>query len=181
VELGPEAFGAPLEQLDLNLHPLRSGDQALLYGARADLLEAWMAVFAQAGLELDGMEAAGLCCVRAAAAAQARWLLCAEPEQCWLVLLRDGVPRWQWPLPGPHHAAALGEDLGACLGYVRRLDPEALATPLALVAAAGAGLELSALLPELRSVVAAGVEPLDPLGDGTLGQLWGLALAEVEP
>lgn len=181
VELGPEAFGAPLEQLDLNLHPLRGGEEALLYGARADLLEAWMAVVAQAGLELDGLEAAGLCCVRAAAAAQARWLLCVEPEQCWLVLLRDGAPRWQWPLPGPHQAAALGEALGACRGYIQRVDPAVLATPLALVAAGGGGLELSALLPELRSVVTAGVEPLDPLGGGTLGLLWGLALTEMEP
>jgi hypothetical protein len=61
------------------------------------------------------------------------------------------------------------------------VDPAVLATPLALVAGAGCGLELSALLPELRSVIAAGVEPLDPLGGGTFGLLWGLALTEMEP
>jgi len=180
-ELGPEAFGVPLEQLDLNLHPLAGGGEALLYGARADLLEAWLAVCAQAGLELDGLEAAGLCCLRAAAAAQARWLLHAEAEQCWLLLLRKGAPRWQWPLPGGQRASALAEALAACCGYVRRLDATALETPLALVATAGGCPELDPLVAELHAVLPAGVEPLDPLGGGAMGLLWGLALPELEP
>ena len=180
-ELGPELCGAPLDQLDLNVHSLAGGEQALLYGARVDLLEAWMAVFDQAGLELDGLEAAGLCSVRAAATAQARWLLCAEPDQCWLVLLRDGAPRWQWPLPGPGQPTAVAQALEACLGYVQQLEASALASPLALVAAAACGGQLEPLLQQLGPALPAGLEPLDPLGGGAMGLLWGLALAEMEP
>jgi hypothetical protein len=64
---------------------------------------------------------------------------------------------------------------------VRRLDAEALDTPLPLVAAAGGCPDLDTLLAELHAVLPAGVEPLAPLGGGATGLLWGLALPELEP
>ena len=195
-DLGPEAFGAALEQLDLNLYPLEDAAQALLLGARTDLLEAWIAVFSQAGLVLDGLEAAGICCARAATAARGRLVLCVEPHQCWLLLLRDGMPRWQWPLPGPAQCSELMAALEPCLAYGARLDPSALASPLGLVAAGGCGASLEPLLAALQPVAAAGLQVLDPVASGdwllppdwtgavpsaSLGLLRGLAMAELRP
>ena len=195
-ELGPEAFGAALEHLDLSLYPLEGAAEALLMGARTDLLEAWIAVFAQAGLVLDGLEAAGICCARAATAAQASLVLCAEPQQCWLLLLRDGRPRWQWPLPGASQRSELMAALEPCVTYGGRLDRSALASTWGVVASAGCGASLEPLLAAVQSVAPAGVELIDPVVSGdwsssserpggvpsaSLGVLWGLAMAERRP
>jgi len=194
--LGPLAFGAPPEQMDLCLEPGEGGDEALLLATRTDLLEAWIAVFAQAGLCLDGLEAAGVCCLRAAAASRARVLLCAESEQCWLVLLRGGWPRWQWHLPAPSQPADLIAALVPALAYCGRQDPAAMAEPLLLVGSGACGADPQALLAALQGAAVAGVELLDPVGaggwrvlpqrplalpGGALGLLWGLAVAELVP
>ena len=195
-DLGPEAFGAALEQLDLSLYPLKGAAQALLLGARTELLEAWIAVVSQAGLVLDGLEAAGICCARAARAAQGCLVLCVEPHQCWLLLLRDGLPRWQWPLPAPAQRSDLLTALEPCLAYGARLDPSALASPLLLVASGGCGAALEPLLAALPPVAPAGLQLIDPVASGdwlwppdgpgavpsvSLGLLQGLALAELRP
>ena len=195
-DLGPQALGGGLEQLDLCLEPGEGVDEALLLAARADLLEAWIAVFAQAGLCLDGLEAAGVCCLRAAAASPARVLLCAEAEQCWLVLLGGGWPRWQWRLPGPSQPADLIEALGPALAYCGRQDPAVMAAPLLLVGSRACGADPQALVAALQGAAAAGVELVDPVGAGgwrvlphrplalpcgALGLLWGLAEAEPMP
>jgi hypothetical protein len=195
-ELGPEAFGAPLEQLDLGLYPCEGAAPALLVGARTDLLEDWIAVFAQAGLVLDGLEAAAICCARAAAAAGFRLVLCAETHQSWLLLVHEGLPRWQCPLPGLGQDADLSAALEPCVTHVRRLDRTALASPWGLMASGGCGSSLKPLLTVLQSAASAGVELIDPVvrGDWSwpsdrpgllpssrLGLLWGLGMTELGP
>lgn len=195
-DLGAEAFGAPLDQLDLCVHPLEGKREALLLGARTDLLEAWIDVLAQAGLALDGLEAAGVCCARVATGAQVPLVLFAEADQCWLLLLSHGVPRWQWRLPGPAQLPDLAAELELALAYARHQDPAVGMSPLGLVLSGACVEQREALLPALEGVASAGVLPIDPVTAGAwsapaatalngptdrLGLLWGLAMAELTP
>ena len=198
------ALDWPLEQLDLQLLPLADPDSALLLAAPLALLEAWISVFAQAGLGLDGLEAAGVCGLRALADPSDRLLLLCEAGQSWLLCLQAGEPQWQWPLPPLAQPAALLEALEPCLAHWQRRVPELRARPLqvlgtAATTAAAADDDHDALLAlqaQLQTRGPGGAALVDPLAQSwlqpmlegrgcppgaALALLWGLAAAELQP
>ena len=149
----------------------------------AALLEDWIDVFADAGLGLDALEAAPVCALRGVGL-QSGWLLGLEPEQSWLLRLEQGAPTWQWRLPPPAEPGALQVELDQCLSYWHSRVPRQ--SSIAVVAAA-------ALPASCVEALRGELEWMDPLAAGalengladppalSLGLLWGLAAAEVQP
>ena len=149
----------------------------------AALLEDWIDVFADAGLGLDALEAAPVCALRGVGL-QSGWLLGLEPEQSWLLRLEQGAPTWQWRLPPPAEPGALQAELDQCLSYWHSRAPR----PSSIAVVAAAALPASCV-----EVLRGELEWMDPLAAGalengledppalSLGLLWGLAAAEVQP
>lgn len=114
-----DELGLPwsLQDADVLLDPLLAEPpRSLLVAAQRSLLEAWIEVFSQAGVALDGLEALPICLWRAVAVKpQLAWqgregclaLLQLEPDQSWLLALDQGQPLGEWPLPVAHDHEAL--------------------------------------------------------------------------
>lgn len=185
----------PLEQLDLQQLSLADPETSLLLAVPTALLEAWITVFTQAGLGLDGLESAGVCGLRALAEPADRLLLLCEAGQSWLLRLQAGEPRWQWRLPALGQPTALLQALGPCLAHWHSREPQLRSRPLVLVGAAAAAEGLLGLQEQLQPL-AGGAVLLDPLANGwlqpmadggpalpagALALLWGLAAAEPMP
>jgi len=78
------------------------------------LLEAWIEVFNQAGVALDGMEPLPICLWRAAEpqlGEGVQVLLQLEEEQSWLLALEEGEPLGEWSLPAASNAEQLKQQL----------------------------------------------------------------------
>ena len=112
-----DELGLPwsLQDADVLLDPLLAElPRSLLVAAQRSLLEAWIEVFSQAGVALDGLEALPICLWRAVKPQLARQgregflaLLQLEPDQSWLLALDQGQPLGEWPLPVAHDHEAL--------------------------------------------------------------------------
>ena len=161
--------------------PFCSG-RSVSVAVEAALLEDWIALFADAGLVLDSLEAAPVCALRAAER-QSGMLLGLEPEQSWLLRLEQGAPTWQWRLPPLTEAEPLHTELSQCLSYWQPRTPQS--SSIAVVASAAlpaSALETLRLELEWIDPLAAGALE-NGLSDSTelsLGLLWGLAAAEVQ-
>jgi Tfp pilus assembly PilM family ATPase len=193
------ALPVPLQDADRRLVPLAlERPTSLLVAVPADLLEAWIAVFATAGVALDGLEAATLCLcrgleplLREAPSDQLTALVELGSQTSQLLLVRDGLPVYErcWPAALEH--AALAQQIRQCLSFWRMQDPgaaglqvllhgpraaapgwaEAQETPVLVVDPLALGWLQPAEVPP-SSAAPAGVELLG---------LWGLALAEQSP
>jgi len=155
-----------LQDADLRLEPLIGAPpRSLLVAVQRGLLEAWIEVFSQAGVALDGMEPLPICLWRAAEpklGEGVQVLLQLEQEQSWLLALDQGEPLGEWPLPALTEPEAL---IPALNTFQRRFHPRA-----ALVS--GEEQAVEAVLPELESALGCSVAWLEPRGEGPA--LWGL-------
>lgn len=174
-----DELGLPwsLQDADLLLEPLL-GDppRSLLVAVQRALLEAWIEVFSQAGVALDGLEALPICLWRAVKPQLARQgsegllaLLQLEPDQSWLLALDQGQPLGEWPLPvADDHAA-----LAAALRQWRKRHAPSVCTLL------GPDAALQALGEQLPAWLGCPVLPLEL--PGAEAALWGLAAGEQTP
>jgi Tfp pilus assembly PilM family ATPase len=193
------ALPVPLHDADLRLVPLAlDPPTSLLVAVPADLLEAWIAVFATAGVALDGLEAASLCLcrgleplLREASSDQLTALVELGAQTSQLLLVRHGLPVYERRWPSALEPAELAVQIRQCQSFWRQQDPgaaglqvllhgsraaapgwaEALETPVLVVDPLALGWWQPAQLPP-SSAAPAGVELLG---------LWGLALAEQSP
>jgi hypothetical protein len=130
----------------------------LLVAVQRGLLEAWIEVFSQAGVALDGMEPLPICLWRAVEPQLdegVQVLLQLEQEQSWLLALDQGEPLGEWPLPPLTESEAL---IPALQTFQRRFHPRA-----ALVS--GAEPAVDAVLPELEGALGCSVSWLEPRGE----------------
>ena len=104
-----------LQDADLRLEPLIGAPpRSLLVAVQRGLLEAWIEVFSQAGVALDGMEPLPICLWRAAEpqlGEGVQVLLQLEQEQSWLLALDQGEPLGEWSLPAASNAEQLKQQL----------------------------------------------------------------------
>ncbi len=167
-----DELGLPwlLQDADLLLDPLL-GDppRSVLVAAQRTVLEAWIEVFSQAGVALDGLEALPICLWRAVKPQLGKGvqaLLQLEPDQSWLLALDQGQPLGEWPLPGADDREALA----AALQQWRQRHAPVACT---VVGAEALVQELNELLPDWLGCP---VLPLDL--PGVEAALWGLAAGE---
>jgi hypothetical protein len=148
-----------LQDADLRLEPLiGSPPRSLLVAVQRGLLEAWIEVFSQAGVALDGLDPLPICLWRAAEAQLGEGvqvLLQLEEEQSWLLALDQGEPLGEWPLPALTDPKAL---IPALQTFQRRFRPRA-----ALVS--GEEPAVDAVLPELEGALGCSVSWLEPRGE----------------
>jgi hypothetical protein len=148
-----------LQDADLALEPLLGQPpRSLLVAVQRGLLEAWIEVFSQAGVALDGMEPLPICLWRAAEpqlGEGVQVLLQLEEVESWLMALDQGAPLGEWPLPAPTDPEALSSALEA---LQRRFHPSA-----ALLSGEDPALE--AVLPELEGALGCGLSWLEPRGE----------------
>jgi hypothetical protein len=117
-----------LEQASVDLVPLPgSPPRMLLAAARSDLVEAWIEVFNLAGVQLDRLAPPQACLLAAltpllAERPPGELVALVDPgvEDGRLLLLREGVPVFDWPLPADP-AAAVAE-VSRALAFYRRRD-----------------------------------------------------------
>jgi len=113
-----------LQDADLRLEPLIGAPpRSLLVAVQRGLLEAWIEVFSQAGVALDGMEPLPICLWRAAEpqlGEGVQVLLQLEEERSWLLALEEGEPLGEWPLPAASNEAPLEQTLGL---WAKRYNP----------------------------------------------------------
>ena len=113
-----------LQDADLRLEPLIGAPpRSLLVAVQRGLLEAWIEVFSQAGVALDGMEPLPICLWRAAEpqlGEGVQVLLQLEQEQSWLLALDQGEPLGEWSLPAASNAEQLHQQLGL---WAKRYNP----------------------------------------------------------
>lgn len=162
-----------LQDADLLLDPLMGPQpRSLLVAVQRSLLEAWIEVFNQAGLALDGIEPLQCSLWRAVSSEVVlgegvQLLLQLEPAQSWLLALADGQPMGEWSLPGVSQNQNLWEGLarwkeryGDVAGIVMATDPK-----------------IQAMLPELQKCFGCLIclleRPVEEL------PLWGLVHAEI--
>ena len=149
-----------LQDADLRLEPLTgSPPRSLLVAVQRGLLEAWIEVFSQAGVALDGIEPLPICLWRAAEpqlGEGVQVLLQLEQEQSWLLAVNQGEPLGEWPLPALTEPQALITVLHT---FQRRFHPRA-----ALVS--GEEQAVDAVLPELEGALGCSVSWLGPRGEG---------------
>ena len=149
-----------LQDADLRLEPLTgSPPRSLLVAVQRGLLEAWIEVFSQAGVALDGIEPLPICLWRAAEpqlGEGVQVLLQLEQEQSWLLAVNQGEPLGEWPLPALTEPEALITVLHT---FQRRFHPRA-----ALVS--GEEQAVDAVLPELEGALGCSVSWLEPRGEG---------------
>jgi hypothetical protein len=145
-----------LQDADLRLEPLIGAPpRSLLVAVQRGLLEAWIEVFSQAGVALDGMEPLPICLWRAAEpqlGEGVQVLLQLEQEQSWLLALDQGEPLGEWPLPAATEQEAL---IPALNTFQRRFHPRA-----ALVS--GEEQAVDAVLSELEGALRCSVAWLEP-------------------
>jgi hypothetical protein len=159
-----------LQDADLALEPLvGQPPRSLLVAVQRGLLEAWIEVFSQAGVALDGMEPLPICLWRAAEpqlGEGVQVLLQLEETQSWLLALDQGEPLGEWSLPAPTDPEALSSALQA---LQRRFHPIA-----ALLSGEDPALE--AVLPVLEGALGCGLSWLEPRGE--VAALRGLAVGD---
>lgn len=104
-----------LQDADLWLEPLLGAPpRSLLVAVQRALLEAWIEVFSQAGVALDGLEPLPICLWRAVKpqlGEGVQALLQLEADCSWLLALDQGQPLGEWLLPPPDQAEALAAAL----------------------------------------------------------------------
>jgi len=114
-----------LQDADLLLEPLIGAQpRSLLVVVQRGLLEAWIEVFSQAGVALDGMEPLPICLWRAAEPQMregVQVLLQLEEAESWLSALDQGEPLGEWTLPAATNAEELEEHLGL---WAKRYKPD---------------------------------------------------------
>lgn len=201
------SLGLPVaaEVLDLTLQPLvLSPPRALLVANRSSLLEAWIAVFAQAGVVLDGLEAAQVCLWRGLSPLLTviepdSWqpVLRLESRQSRLLVLERHAPAAEWLLPAASSPEALQRELQRRLQFCRERWPAgADQTVLLLLDARSPAAPADSNNP-LESPIETSLEWVDPLARGWLRDgrpapdgdrsepgldlLWGLAITELRP
>ena len=161
-----------LRDADLALEPLLGQPpRSLLVAVQRGLLEAWIEVFSQAGVALDGMEPLPICLWRAAEphlGEGVQVLLQLEEAESWLMALDQGVPLGEWPLPAPSDPEALSSALQA---LQRRFHFHPSAALLS-----GQDPALVAVLPELEGALGCELSWLEPRGE--VPALRGLAVGD---
>lgn len=142
----------PLERAYLDLMPLQGAEgQALLVAMERELMEAWLEMFAIAGVQLERLVPAQ---VAVMAALQERLadadpaalvaLLMPEPKALRLLVWRGGLPIYERVLAGAPEQAAL--QLEACLRFLRAQQGLGPAAAAILLLADG-------LLPDARATL----------------------------
>ncbi len=195
------ALPVPLQEADLRLVPLAlEPPTSLLVAVPADLLEAWIAVFATAGVALDGLEAAPLCLchgleplLRDAPSHQLTALVELGAQASQLLLVRQGLPVYERRWPAALELSVLAAQIHQCLSFWRQQDPTAahlqvlLHGPLAAAPGLAAALELEAPAMVVDPLALGWLQTAEkarsnaaPAGVELLG-LWGLVLAEQNP
>ena len=159
-----------LQDADLWLEPLL-GDppRSLLVTAQRTLLEAWIEVFSQAGVALDGLEPLPICLWRAVKpqlGEGVQAVLQLEADCSWLLALDQGQPLGEWLLPPPDQAEALA----AALRQWRERQAPVVCTVV------GPDALVQALNAQLPSLFGCPVHRLElPGGEAAL---WGLVAGE---
>jgi hypothetical protein len=126
-ELAPD-LGLPygLKEAAMDLRPLASGGgKQLLATTRREVVEGWIKVFHQAGTNLDRLACPQTCRLSALEglleemeAGALVVLLTGKEQEAQLMAIRDGVPLFEWPLPGK--AGAKVEEVKRCVAFLRR-------------------------------------------------------------
>lgn len=126
-ELAPD-LGLPygLEEATMDLRPLAGGgSKQLLATTRLEVVEGWIQVFHQAGTNLDRLACPQTCRLSALEGLLEEMepgtlvvLLTVKGEKGQLLAIRDGVPLFEWPLPGK--AGARVGEVVRCVGFLRR-------------------------------------------------------------
>lgn len=162
----------PLEDVDLFLDPLLGEPpRSLLLAVQRELLEAWIGVFHQAGVALDGLKALPICLWRAIEpqlGEGVQVLLQLEQTQCWLLAWANDQPLGDWSLPGAGDPASFAEALQQ---WSQRFAPSG-----AILSTTDAALQ--GMLPELQHWMGCTITgsqwPCDEL------PLWGLVQIEIQ-
>jgi len=188
-QLAPLALPWPLETpVDVLCCSLPSlAGSTLSVAVEAALLEGWLELFADAGFNLDSLEASPICALRALQL-EGGLLLGVESDQSWLISVEQGAPIWQWRLPPLNQLQSLQTELNQCLSYFK--TRKMLPASISVVACAALP---SAPLETLQRSIPLQLDWFDPLAAGqlesslndlaghSLGLLWGLAAAEMQP
>ena len=172
-----DELGLPfsLQDGDLLLEPmLAPPPRSLLVAVQRGLLEAWIEVFSQAGVALDGLEALPICLWRAVkpwleqqGSDGLRVLLQLEADHTWLLALDRGQPLGEWAMPPIQEGEALSMAL-------RQWRQERRLSASVLVGLDHGG---TAVLEQLRSWLGCPLLPLElPVADAAL---WGLASGDL--
>ena len=159
-----------LQDADLWLEPLL-GDppRSLLVAVQRALLEAWIEVFSQAGVALDGLEPLPICLWRAVKpqlGEGVQAVLQLEADCSWLLALDQGQPLGEWLLPPPDQAEALT----AALRQWRESQAPVACTVV------GPDALVQALNAQLPALFGCPVHRLELLGGEAA--LWGLVAGE---
>jgi Tfp pilus assembly PilM family ATPase len=117
-----------LDQASFDLQPLPgSGKQMLLAATPRSLLEAWIQVFNLAGVRLERLAPSQACQLAAlhpllegAPSGQLIVFVEAGLEDRRLLLVREGIPVFEWPLPTDDDA--LVAEVSRCVTFYRRQD-----------------------------------------------------------
>ncbi len=163
-----------LSQAYLQLVPLpgspAAGLTSLLVSAPHQLVQAWIEVFDIAGLELERMEAAQICELRAVAplleaveSSELVALVEVQPAGGRLTLLKEGCPEYGRGVTGT--VADLADELKRVVSFWRRRDPQVRSVR---VLAFGPGVVRPEVAPALSLGPDWRVEVLDPLAEGWL-------------
>jgi hypothetical protein len=128
--LNPD-LGLPysLEDAAMDLRPLAGAPgKQLLATTRREVVEGWIAVFHQAGTNLDRLACPQTCRLAglqgeldAIPPGTLVLLLTVQPESGQMMAIRDGVPLFEWPLPAV--ASAKVATVERCLSFLRREYP----------------------------------------------------------
>ena len=179
-ELAPD-LGLPygLEEAVLDLRPLAGGNgKQLLATTRREVVEGWIKVFHQAGTNLDRLACPQTCRLSALEglleemeAGALVVLLTGKEQEAQLMAIRDGVPLFEWPLPGK--AGAQVEEVKRCVAFLRREFGQEGRLEL-LLEGEMEGLE------ELEMALGVAVQRIQSAPYGSL-VLQGLAIPEMAP
>jgi hypothetical protein len=118
-----------LEDAAMDLRPLAGAPgKQLLATTRREVVEGWIAVFHQAGTNLDRLACPQTCRLAglhgeldAIPPGTLVLLLTVRPEMGQVMAIRDGVPLFEWPLPAEANAKVATVE--RCLGFLRREFP----------------------------------------------------------
>lgn len=179
-ELAPD-LGLPygLEEATMDLRPLvGAGSKQLLATTRREVVEGWIKVFHQAGTNLDRLACPQTCRLSALEglleemeAGALVVLLTITEGRAQLMAIRDGVPLFEWPLPGK--AGAQVEEVKRCVAFLRREFGQEGRLEL-LLEGEMEGLE------ELEMALGVAVQRIQSAPYGSL-VLQGLAIPEMAP
>ena len=168
----------PLADAVIDAQPLEGADPLLLMAASPrSLVDAWIQVFTQAGVQLERLAPAQSCeflalrpLLRQMASTELVALLSPYDEVTRLTLFRNGLPRFERSLE--LSGEALVAEINRCIGFYRRSDP----------VARGLRLLHSGTLPEAKALTAALGVAAEPTNEEPFDSLilQGLASLEVE-